>query len=92
MPVTGFCDDRKSTLKLRTGDNCLFLEKGRYESIPGNRRLFPFRKCEVEDLEHFAFKFNKTKVCRDKFPGDEFKDKNKMTVDDYAKDGGPGEV
>ena len=49
-------DHRKTLIKLRTGNNCLFTEKGRYESIDRQERFFPLCSKEVEDLKHFIFK------------------------------------
>ena len=49
-------DQRKTLIKLRTGNNCLFTEKGRYESIDRQERFCPLCSKEVEDLKHFIFK------------------------------------
>ena len=49
-------DHRKTLIKLRTGNYCLFIEKGRYENIDRRERLCLLCSKEVEDLMHFIFK------------------------------------
>ena len=49
-------EHRKFFVKLSTGNNCLFLEKGRYESLSREERFCPLCNTEVENLEHFMFK------------------------------------
>ena len=49
-------DHRNTLIKLRTRNNCLFTEKGRYESIDRQERFCPLCSKEVEDLKHFIFK------------------------------------
>ena len=59
--------EKKYFVKLRTGNNCLFLKKGRYESLPREERLCPLCNIEVEHLEHFVFKYSELKVKRKNF-------------------------
>ena len=54
-------------VKLRSGTNCLFLEKGRYENIPPHDRVCPLCENEVENNEHFLFKFSKLQLERVKW-------------------------
>ena len=60
-------EHRTFFVKLRSGNNCLFLEKGRYESLPREERLCPLCNIDVEDLEHFVFKCPELKVQRKNF-------------------------
>ena len=60
-------EHRKSFVKFHTGNNCLFLEKGRHESLPREERLCPLCNIEVEDLKHFVFKCSELKVQRKNF-------------------------
>ena len=50
-------DHRKTFIKVRIGNNCLFIENGRYENIDRQERFCP--RCsnsEAENLKHFIFK------------------------------------
>ena len=50
-------DHRKTFIKVRTGNNCLFIENGRYENIDRQERLCPLcSNSEAENLKHFIFK------------------------------------
>ena len=49
-------DHRKTFIKIGTGNNYLFIEKGRYENIDRQERLCPLCSREVENLNHFIFK------------------------------------
>ena len=60
---------RNALVKLRSGTNCLFLEKGRYENIPPQDRVCPLCENEVENNEHFLFKCSKLQLERDKWLG-----------------------
>ena len=51
--------------KIKKRCSCLLLEKGRYESLQRKERRCPLCNIEVEDLEHFMFKYPKFNV----YPG-----------------------
>ena len=65
-----------------SGTNCLLLEKGRYENIPPQDRVYPLCENEVENNEHFLFRCSKLQLERDKWLGNfyqQIKDlKNKL--------------
>ena len=44
---------KKTSINLRTGNNCLFIEKRRCENIDRQEGLCPLCSKEVEDLKHF---------------------------------------
>ena len=60
-------EHRKFFVKLRTGNNCLFLEKGRYQSLSREQRFCPLCNTEEENLEHFMFKCPELNVQRKSF-------------------------
>ena len=60
-------EHRNFFVKLRTGNNCLFLEKGRYQSLSREQRFCPLCNTEVENLEHFMFKCPELNVQRKSF-------------------------
>ena len=60
-------EHRKFFVKLRTGNNCLFLEKGRYQSLSREQRFCHLCNTEVENLEHFMFKCPELNVQRKSF-------------------------
>ena len=49
----------KIKIRLRSGHNCLFLEKGRYADTPHEERIFPLRKNGIDDNKHVILKCEK---------------------------------
>ena len=45
---------RKVLVKLRSGTNCLFLEKGRYENIPHRIESAPYVKTKLKIMSIFS--------------------------------------
>ena len=52
---------RRIITKLRTGYNCLFEMKGRYDNLRREERICPLCKVEQDDLDHFLFRCSKLK-------------------------------